>query len=115
MSEFELCLFCDDKKKLEELEFVCRKCAVLMSGMCWNSVKDSVPKHEQLVLCYTPKGQCICFFIDTHEMNKQLRSKGYPEEQVDKNRIPYYFCSQEIMGQTLNGITHWMMLPEPPK
>jgi hypothetical protein len=80
----------------------------------WINVKDRLPKHHQTILGSTPKGQCVCVFVDTIEMNKTLRANGYPEEQWEPGKKPYSFCSQEIKGNVLNGVTHWMPLPEPP-
>lgn len=83
--------------------------------MNWISVNEKLPKHHETVLAFTRKGQCVCIFVDTIEMNKQLRSKGYPEEQWDQNKKPFSFCSQEIKGNVLGGVSHWMYLPENPK
>lgn len=80
----------------------------------WISVKERLPEHDEKILVYAKKGQVVCIFVDTIEMNKQLRAKGYPEEQWDINKKPYSFCSQEISGNVLNNVTHWMPLPERP-
>ena len=83
--------------------------------MKWVRIEDERPKHRQTVLAYSLKGICVCVFIDSLKMNIELCEKGYPEEQVDTKQIPYYFCSQEIKGNTLNGVTHWMKDLELPK
>ncbi len=64
----------------------------------WISVKDRLPSHLETILAFTPKGQCVCIFVDSIKMNKH-----------------YYFCSQETKMHTLNGVTHWRQLPEQPK
>ena len=87
------------------------KCPVC-SG--WVSVKDSLPNHHDTILAHTKKGECVCIFVDTKEMNKTLKSKGYPEECWDEYKKPYAFCSQELSGHVLNGVSHWMNIPEPP-
>jgi hypothetical protein len=79
----------------------------------WISVKEKLPKHSQTVLVYTHKGFCVCIFIDSKKMNEELIRKGYPEEQVNAEEKPYYFCSQEIKAHTLNGATHWAELISP--
>lgn len=83
--------------------------------MSWISVKESLPDHHQTVLAYCPTGQGVCVFVDSEKMNETLRENGYGHEAVDISKNPYYFCSQEIKRHTLNGVTHWMPLPEPPK
>jgi hypothetical protein len=80
--------------------------------MNWINIKDGLPKHYITVLAYSPKGQCVCVFIDTVEMNKELLFRGFP---IDQSNTPYRFCSQEIKGNILNGVTHWMPLPNPPE
>jgi hypothetical protein len=78
----------------------------------WNYLTNKLPKHHETVLVYSKKGFCVVVFIDSVEMNKELVVKGYPDEQVDVNKKPYYFCSQEIKGYTLNGTIKWMSLPD---
>lgn len=80
----------------------------------WISIKDKLPKHHETILVFTPRGQGVCIFLDSVIMNRELVEKGYPSEQVDTRSHPYYFCSQETKQHTLNGVTHWMTLPEPP-
>jgi Protein of unknown function (DUF551) len=81
----------------------------------WINIKDKLPNHHETILARTTKGFCVCVFVDTNEMNKTLRANGYPEEQWNANTKPYSFCSQEIRGNVLNGVTHWMPLPSPPE
>lgn len=73
----------------------------------WINVKDELPKHEQFVLAHTPKGLCITVFVDKFKMNETLRKNGYSEEVIDVSKKPYSFCSQEIKGNVLGGVTHW--------
>lgn len=75
----------------------------------WISVKDKLPEHGKTVLIYCINGQAVCIFIDTLKMNLELYSRGLP---TDGSNIPYRFCSQEIEGNVVNGVTHWMPLPE---
>lgn len=79
----------------------------------WISVKDKLPEHKETILCYSPKGHVVCVFIDSKIMNKELIESGYPEEQVNLDKNPYYFCSQEIKMYTLNNVTHWSYLDSP--
>jgi hypothetical protein len=95
------------------ISFVRRR-EIGMTEKNWISIAQRLPKHESLVLVFSAKGQCVCFFIDTCEMNKQLVSKGYPQEQWNAEVKPFSFCSQEVRGNILNGVTHWMPLPEAP-
>jgi len=83
--------------------------------MKWISVKERLPNHDETILVCTPTGQAVCVFVDSIKMNEVLRKKGYPGECVDTTKNPYYFCSQETKQHTLNGVSHWMPLPEPPK
>lgn len=80
----------------------------------WIWVEDELPKHQESVLGYTDKGQCVCIFIDTKEMNKKLTENGYSHEAWNEQTKPYSFASQERHGLILNGVTHWMPLPEMP-
>jgi hypothetical protein len=54
-------------------------------------------------------------FVDTDKVKEVLRQKGFTEEKLAMDTSPYSFCSQEVRGNTLNGVTHWMPLPEMPK
>lgn len=80
----------------------------------WINIKDKTPGHHETVYAYTPKGQCVCVFVRTRDMNKALEAAGYPQEKWDESRNPYSFCSQENKGQVLNGVTHWMPLFDAP-
>lgn len=82
--------------------------------MKWISIARELPEHNQTIYARTNKGQCVCVFVDTIEMNKVLREKGYPEEQWNEGEKPYSFCSQERPGAVLGGVTHWMPLLEDP-
>lgn len=88
--------------------------------MKWISVKDSLPTHTNMVLVMTStdstkqKGCSVVQFIDSKKMNEIFRQKGFMEHCVDEDETPYYFCSQEIKGNILNNVTHWMELPAPP-
>jgi len=63
----------------------------------WISVKTRLPTHEQTVLCRTIKNSyCVCVFIELEINGKKQIS----------------FCSQEVHGNILGNVTHWMPLPE---
>lgn len=79
----------------------------------WISVKEKLPEHDESILVYTKKGHCVCVFVDTKKMNANLKLRGYKEECWDEIEKPYSFCSQEIRGFILNGVTHWMPLVPP--
>lgn len=81
----------------------------------WISIKNKLPNHNEIILATTGKGYIVSVFIDTIEMNKLLKSKGFPEESVNSDERSYLFCSQERRDFALNGVTHWMPLPAPPK
>jgi len=78
----------------------------------WISVKQNLPHHHEPVLVYTRNGQAVAIFVDGKIMVDTLTKQGFPHHPDTK---PYYFCSQETKQHTLNGVTHWMRLPEPPK
>lgn len=80
----------------------------------WISIKDRLPEHEKTILIYSYEGLCVCVFVESKKMNQSLNEYGYGHESVDINIHPFYFASQERNGYTLNGVTHWMPLPEPP-
>jgi hypothetical protein len=80
------------------------------------SVNDKLPDHDEFVLALNKnKGMHVCIFILVTEMNKLLKKKGLPEKRLNETDRPYGFCSQEVRGNILNDVTHWMPLPEPPK
>jgi hypothetical protein len=86
----------------------------------WNKVEDKLPKHHQIVLAYAvtksgKDGFGVAVFVDSIKMNEVLRNTGYANEAVDVEKYPYYFVSQEQKRHTYNVVTHWMLLPEPPK
>lgn len=80
----------------------------------WISIKEKTPIHKDTILAYSKKGQCVVVFIDSKIMNYELSMTPYAHEAVDIKDHPYYFVSQEVKRHTLNGVTHWMPLPEPP-
>ena len=61
----------------------------------WISVKNELPKHESFVLVttlgYIPR--VASFHLDNDQ---------------------YYFLSPDCMRIQFRGITHWMLLPNPP-
>lgn len=78
----------------------------------WISVKDRLPKHGETVLAVNKKrGKCVLIFIDLSIMKRELECKGI---MAPDNNGGYSFCSQEIQGNVLNDVTHWMPLPESP-
>jgi hypothetical protein len=80
--------------------------------MNWNSIEDKWPEHQQTVLARTTKGYCVSVFINSKNMNEELKKTPYAHECVDLAFHPYYFVSQEVNGHTLNKVTHWLELPE---
>lgn len=76
----------------------------------WIDVKDRLPEHHQIILSYTPSGQSVCIFVDGNIMASIISA-------INNSNVlnyGYYFCSQEVKGSVLTGVTHWMPLPEPP-
>ena len=69
---------------------------------CYNCIKEYAMKNPHI-------------FVDSKKMNETLKKNGFPNEMVDIKKNPYYFCSQEIKSFTLNGVSHWMPLPNPPE
>lgn len=81
--------------------------------MKWISVKEKLPQHHQTILSATPTGWSVCIFVDGKIMAETIQGV-LGHEKAHANVFPYYFCSQEIKGAVLNGVTHWMNLPERP-
>ena len=81
--------------------------------MNWIKIEDKLPEHHQIVLARSHKGFCCVVFVDSKKMNETLLKTAYSNECVDIDHNPYYFVSQEIKRNTLNGVTHWMDLIEP--
>lgn len=77
----------------------------------WIKIKDRLPEHHATVLVCTPKGQAVSIFVDGKIMADVLIKQGF-EPHPDTKK--FYFCSQETKQHTLNGVTHWMPLPEAP-
>lgn len=87
-------------------------------NMNWINVKDKLPNHQQIVLCYakTKSGKYgfgIATFIDCIKMNQELMNTPYSYECIDIIKHPYYFVSQEIKGFTFNNVTYWMIIHPP--
>ena len=80
----------------------------------WISVKDRLPEHDDSVLVITKKGHAVCIFLDSKKVNEKLQSTGLINDEIDINQDPYYFCCRSSLMHTLNGVTHWMPLPEQP-
>jgi hypothetical protein len=89
--------------------------------MSWISVKDQLPKHDQIILVFAKTmrgvdGYGVATFIDSIKMNEHLRrTPYYANECVDTDKHPYYFVSQEVRQHTFKNVSHWMPLPRPPK
>jgi O-succinylbenzoate synthase len=78
----------------------------------WISVKDRLPSHHQLVIARNEHlRECECIFVDNEEMNKVLIKVGIVGEMKKGGD----FCHPAKDGRTMNNVTHWMPLPEPPK
>ena len=81
--------------------------------MKWISVEDKLPDNNQLVLVLYEKGYFGYYSVAHFLYYETLRNNPYPNECVDVEKNPYYFCSQEVK-QPLNNVSHWMTLPQPP-
>lgn len=80
----------------------------------WISIKDRLPEHEQHVLSINNrKVCCVVIFIDNKRMSIKLEARGIKIPEGQKTGSA--FCSQEIKGNVLNNVTHWMPLPIPPE
>lgn len=81
----------------------------------WINVKDKLPDHMDSVLVFTNKRQqTVCLFLATKKVSEVLLRNGHiPTTDCEKE--PYSFASIEVQGNCLNGVTHWMKLPEGPK
>lgn len=80
----------------------------------WISVKDKLPLHQQVVLCFNANNTtAVTIFLDNAEVQKRLRLNGV-NMPPDKS-VGYCFASQETKSHTLNDVTHWMELPNPPE
>ena len=91
-----------------------------MEKPVWISVKDHLPKHDQIILAFSKitlsgkDGFGVAVFVDSKNMNESLWERGYGNEAVDVEKNPYYFVSQEQKRHTYKHVTHWMPLPEAP-
>lgn len=78
----------------------------------WINVNKKLPEHHSSILVYTKTGaQCVTIFLNDKFTTKFLNDHGI---NVTDDHRGHAFCSQEIRGLVLNGVTHWMPLPEPP-
>ena len=76
----------------------------------WIKIQDKLPKHKQLVLAFNVSGTAVVvIFLDNEETAKFLEEKGI---HIEKKR-GYQFCSQEIPGNILEGVSHWMPIFTP--
>lgn len=82
--------------------------------MKWYTVKEREPKHYQTVLAHSKSGYCVCIYVHGEEVFKKLMMAGFPFPIAEIDRKKNQFCSQEIQGNVLNGVTHWMPLPDKP-
>lgn len=79
----------------------------------WIDINDQLPNHRQNILVYTiKKAQVVVIFIDNVKMAAFLKEQNVPIEMP--RATGYSFCSQEVSGNELHGITHWMPLPDEP-
>ncbi len=78
--------------------------------MKWINVKNELPNHQQTVLARSIKGYCVVVFIDSKKMNDELSKTPHANEQVNIQKNPYYFVSQERNRHTLDNVTHWAIL-----
>lgn len=80
--------------------------------MSWIKVEERLPNHNSTVLARTKsKAQAVVIFLNDKLTTMFLEKHGfnYPDEYKGNA-----FCSQEIKGNTLNGVTHWRELPKDP-
>lgn len=83
--------------------------------MKWISIKDRLPEHRKLVLVLTNAyAQAVTIFLKDEFTTQFLKDHGVNIPDDCLHGDGYAFCSQENRGNILNGITHWMPLPEPP-
>jgi hypothetical protein len=89
--------------------------------MKWINVKEKLPVHCQIVLAYSPlldndksfsSGMIVARFTIMKEVHKYLKKL---EIEPQSSNQGFDFSSQERSGMVLNGVTHWMPLPENPK
>ncbi|HMG15913.1 MAG TPA: DUF551 domain-containing protein [Saprospiraceae bacterium] len=77
--------------------------------MSWTSIKDKLPKHEEVVYVFTEHGnQFVCLFIDGKKMTDELIMRNVLVPELDKSKP--YFCSLENHGNYITTATHWMPL-----
>jgi Protein of unknown function (DUF551) len=79
----------------------------------WISVKDKLPDHHKSVLVITKTdAQAVVIFLNDKDTNSFLEKYFI---NVPDDYKGHAFCSQEIRGNVLTGVTHWMPLPEKPR
>ncbi len=79
----------------------------------WISVKDRLPRHHETILVITKTtAQAVVIFLNDEHTIPFLKQFGF---KMEKEFPGYAFCSQEIRGNVLNGVTHWTTLLEAPK
>lgn len=86
--------------------------------MMWINVKDRLPEHmDKVLVCNSVGMQVVVVFLDQEKFNKELISSGINIDDIPISNveITYMFCSQEIKGNHLIDVSHWMPLPELPK
>ena len=111
-SEFvEMCLFCANKHRLNELEFVCPICACYISKMHWINPKDKLPEHGQLVLICKKNICAVTMFFVGEKMFQELAMDGHNPSGSCRNRNG--FASVEVPGHVVDA-DYWMPLPKVP-
>lgn len=96
MSETIFCISCDSRAYKDESTIICNSCLDLSfrKKTEWISVKDRLPETSESVLVTGAGGMAIAFIC--------LLSKRFTQVNTWNDSIH-------------ESITHWMLLPEPPK
>lgn len=82
--------------------------------MNWINIKERLPRHLEHVLVHAKGAYAVVIFADSIEVKKTLEKIEVSVDPFELEGIPFVFCSQEKLGSTVNGVTHWMPLPESP-
>jgi hypothetical protein len=83
----------------------------------WISLSQGLPSHGDRVLAISKNYlYSVCVFLEKDKVIQDLKNAGIkPSKEPPEHMTAFDFCSQEIPGNVLRNVTHWMILPELPR